>query len=81
MTYKQWRSELFGQAPEVDPVMFEHSPEFCAVPPDQAFDHVDCMLNDPDIHSLFDKTQLGNGINTIYSNSCSDLAKGKRTIA
>ena len=73
MNYEQWRDELFGQSPEIDPVVFEHSPEFYAVPPNRAFDHVDRLLADPDVHSLFSKTQLGNGINTIYSNSCSDL--------
>jgi hypothetical protein len=73
MTYEQWRSELFGQLPEIDPVVFVHSPAFYDTPPDEAFNHVDHLLNDPDVHSLFDKTQLGNGIMTIYSSCCSDL--------
>jgi hypothetical protein len=73
MTYEHWRSELFGQPPEIDPVVFGHSSEFYALPPDLAFDYVDRLLNDPDVHSLFEKTQLANGIKTIYSGNCSDL--------
>jgi hypothetical protein len=73
MIYDQWRDELFGHPPDIDPVVFVYSPEFYAVPPDQAFDFVDRMLVDPDVHTMFSKDQLGNGINTVYSNCCSDL--------
>jgi len=73
MNYEEWRDELFGQSPGIDPVMFEHSPDFYSVRPDRAFEFVDRALVDPDIHALFDKIQIGNGIQTIYSNSCSDL--------
>ncbi len=73
MNYEQWRSELFGHPPDCDPVSLEHSPEFYAVPPNQAFDFVDHVLIDQDVHAMFSKEQLGNGIKTIYSNSCSEL--------
>lgn len=73
MNYEQWRNELFGQSPDIDPVSYEHTPEFYAVPSDQAFDFVDRVLVDSEVHSLFCKDQLGNGIHTIYSNCCSDL--------
>ena len=73
MNYENWRNELFDHSPEIDPVTFGHSPEFYDVSPSDAFDFVDRMLNDPEVHSLFDKTQLGNGIQTVYSNCCSDL--------
>ncbi|QDV61080.1 HEAT repeat domain-containing protein [Crateriforma conspicua] len=73
MIYEQWRNELFGLAPESDPVMHEHSEEFYAVPSQVAFDYVDQVLVDPDVHSVFTKDQLGKGISTIYSNCCSDL--------
>lgn len=73
MNYEEWRDELFGVPPASDPVTHEHSDEFYAVPPREAFDYVDQVLVDPDVHSLFSKDQLGKGINTIYSNCCSDL--------
>ena len=38
----------------------------------QAFDFVDRVLLDPEVHKRFTKDPLGNGINTIYSN-CSDV--------
>jgi hypothetical protein len=28
MNYEDWRSELFGQSPDIDPVSLEHSTEF-----------------------------------------------------
>jgi hypothetical protein len=73
MKYEHWRNELFDHSPEIDPVTLGHSPEFYAVPPHDAFEFVDRMLVDPEVHSLFDKIQLGNGIQTVYSNCCSDL--------
>jgi hypothetical protein len=73
MDYEQWRDELFGSPPDSDPVMVEHSREFYDVPPERAFDYVDRILVDQDVHSMFSKEQLGNGLNYLYSNSCSDL--------
>jgi hypothetical protein len=73
MNYEKWRNELFGQPPDMDPVTFEHESDFYSVPPNQAFDFVDRVLVDSEVHSLYCKDQLGNGINTIYSNCCSDL--------
>ncbi len=73
MNYEEWRNELFGQPPEMRPALFEHCPEFYRVPPNQAFDYIDRVLVDPEVHTLFSKEQLGNGINTIYSLNCSDL--------
>lgn len=73
MNYEQWRKELFGLPPESDPVTHEHSDDFYAVPPHECFDYVNQVLVDPAVHSLFSKDQLGKGINTIYSNCCSDL--------
>lgn len=73
MNYVEWRSELFGQPPEIDPVKLEHSSEFYSLPPNQAFDFVDQMLVDRELHTLFSKEQIGNAINTVYSNCCSNL--------
>jgi hypothetical protein len=73
MIYEQWRNELFGQPPDIDPVSLEHSSEFYSVEPTRAFDYVDLMLVDHELHSLFSKEQIGNAINTVYSNCCSDL--------
>lgn len=73
MNYEEWRNELFGQPPEMDPVMFEYCLEFYDVPPNQAFDYIDRVLIDPEVHTLFSKEQLGNGIKSIYSADCSNL--------
>lgn len=73
MTYERWRDELFNHPPETDPVELDHSQEFYEVPSVQAFDYVDRVLLDEEAHALFTKEQLGIGINTIYSNCCSDL--------
>jgi|LakMenE01Jun11ns_1017448.scaffolds.fasta_scaffold9592334_2 hypothetical protein len=73
MNYEEWRSELFGQPPDIDPVSLEHSSEFYSLSPNQAFDFVDLMLLDRELHSLFSKEQIGNAINTVYSNCCSNL--------
>ena len=73
MNYEEWRSELFGQPPDIDPVSLEHSSEFYSLSPNQAFDFVDLMLVDRELHSLFSKEQIGNAINTVYSNCCSNL--------
>jgi hypothetical protein len=74
MNYEEWRNELFGQPPEMNLVTFEHCPEFYDVPPNLAFDYIDHVLVDPEVHTLFSKDQLGNGIDTIYSANFSDLA-------
>lgn len=73
MTYRQWLIELYDHPPEIDPVVFEHSTAFYEVPAPQAFDFVDRMLVDPEVHALFSKAQIGNGIHTVYSNCCSEL--------
>lgn len=73
MNYEEWRSELFGQPPDSDPVTLEHSAEFYSLPSDLAFDFVDQMLVDSELHTLFTKEQIGNALNTVYSNCCSDL--------
>ena len=73
MEYKKWRREIFDHPQNICPATLELSTDFYSVPPTQAFDFVDSLLVDPEVHSLFSKQQLGNGINMIYSNSCSDL--------
>lgn len=73
MRYEQWRDELFGQSPDINPVTFEHSPDFYSLPANEAFDFVDRMLVDFELHSLYSKAQIGNAINTVYSNCCSNL--------
>ena len=73
MEYKNWRREIFDHPQGSDPVTIELSTDFYSVPPHEALDFVDSLLIDPELHSLFSKEQLGNGINMIYSNSCSDL--------
>jgi hypothetical protein len=69
MDYVTWRDEIFRQPPEKYPgsssLPFELSPL-------DTLDHIDCALNDPEIHCLFTKEQIGIGLNLIYS-SCSNL--------
>jgi hypothetical protein len=73
MNYEEWRNELFGQLPDSDPISLELSADFCFVPAHDAFDFVDRMLVDHEVHSIFNKEQIGIGIHTVYSNCCSDL--------
>ncbi|HBE61510.1 MAG TPA: hypothetical protein DDX19_01785 [Rhodopirellula baltica] len=73
MKYERWRDELFELPPGSDPVMHERSESFYDVSAEIAFDYVDQMLVDPEVHVLFTKDQLGKGINTVYSNCCSNL--------
>lgn len=69
MKYEEWRNELFDFSPDSNPVSHQRSEAFYVVPSNVAFDYVDQVLVDPDVHSLFNKDQLGKGIETIYSNS------------
>jgi hypothetical protein len=73
LEYEQWRDELFGHPPDSDPMSLGRSEEFEDVTPTQAFDFVDRVLVDKEVHKLFTKQQLGIGIKTIYYNGCGDL--------
>jgi len=73
MNYQQWRDQLFGQPEQADPVCAEMSPEFDRLPRDRAFDYIDQVLVDAEIHQRFSRNQIGFGLNYIFSNSCSDL--------
>ncbi|HEY9689782.1 MAG TPA: hypothetical protein V6D46_07300, partial [Coleofasciculaceae cyanobacterium] len=73
MNYTQWRDQLFGQPEQADPVCAEMSPAFDRLPRDRAFDYIDQVLVDADIHQRFSRNQIGFGLNYIFSNSCSDL--------
>ncbi len=73
MNYEQWRIDVFGQAPDHDPVMVELLTETYKMPREELFDYIDRALIDPEIHMLFSKDQIGIGLNLIYSNSCSDF--------
>jgi hypothetical protein len=73
MIYEQWRDALFNNPPKSDPYSHSFPEAFFAVPPERAFDFIDRVLVDPDMHHLFSKDQLGNGIHIIYSSGLSDL--------
>jgi len=73
MNYQPWRDQLFGQPEQADPVCTEMSPAFDRLPRDRAFDYIDQVLIDSDIHQRFSRNQIGFGLNYIFSNSCSDL--------
>ncbi len=73
MNYDEWRKELFDQPPEANTVFVERSVEFYSVAPNQAFDFIDQMLVDGELHTLFSQEQIGNALETVYSNCCTDL--------
>ena len=73
MQYRSWRNDIFGQPPKADPVMLELLPETYSVSPEENLEHVDRALDDPEIHRLFSRDQIGIGLQLIYSNSCSSI--------
>lgn len=73
MNYEAWRKELFGHPADSSPYRLEHLGEFYYLEPALAFDYVDRMLVDDEVHDLFSKQQIGNGIITVYSNDCGDI--------
>ncbi|WP_234952953.1 hypothetical protein [Rhodopirellula baltica] len=50
MKYERWRGELFELPPGSDPVMHERLESFYDVSAEIAFDYVDQMLVDPEVH-------------------------------
>jgi hypothetical protein len=73
MDYERWRNDVFGQPPDEDVMDVVLLQETYDVPLDEAFDHIDQALVDSQIHNLFAKSQIGNGLQLIYSASCTDL--------
>ena len=73
MNYEKWRNDIFGKAPDSDPVIVDLLDETHALSKDMALDYIDRALIDPEIHTLFTKEQIGIGLQIIYSNDCSDL--------
>jgi hypothetical protein len=71
--YNAWRDELFGHPPDSDPMTLGRSEEFEDLTSTQAFDFIDRVLVDQEVHQLFTKEQLAIGITTIYYNLCGDL--------
>jgi hypothetical protein len=73
MDFITWRNDIFGQPPDADPVTLDLLPETCSVLPEENLDHVDRALDDPEIHRLFSRDQIGIGLQLIYSNACSSI--------
>jgi hypothetical protein len=73
MNYQQWRDQLFGQPARANPIFTELSPEIYTMPRHQAFDFIDRLLLDSEIHQKASPAQIGFGLNYIFSNSCSDF--------
>ena len=73
MNYELWRADVFGQPEESDPVDVELSVETYDCDAAESLDHIDRALVDAEIHALFTREQIANGLNLIYSNACSDL--------
>ena len=73
MEYEHWRDDIFGHPQDSDPVMVELLEETHGLSEGKSLDFIDRALRDPDIHTTFTPQQIGNGLNIIYSSSCSDL--------
>jgi hypothetical protein len=73
MNYPEWREQLFNHPLGSDPASLVHVDAFYDLLPGQTFDFVDHVLVDPEVHHIFSRDQLGIGINTIFSNCCSNL--------
>jgi hypothetical protein len=72
MDYPEWKKAIFDHPPGTDPVRFEHPLEFYELPALIAFDYIDRVLIDPDVHT-YTKEQIGIGLQTLFDNSCSNL--------
>ncbi len=73
MNYLQWRSEVFGQPETVAVQDVELSEEAYALPLETAFDYLDRVLTDEEIHALYSERQLAMGLSIAYSNCWSDF--------
>lgn len=73
MNYEQWRDDVFGQAPDADPVTVELLTDTYALPKNVALDYINRVLVDPDVHTRYSKEQIGIGLQILYSNGCSDF--------
>jgi hypothetical protein len=73
LEYPTWRNDIFGQSPKADPVMLDLLPETYSVSPEENLDYIDRALDDPEIHRLFSRDQIGIGLQLIYSNACSNI--------
>ncbi|MCP5526077.1 MAG: hypothetical protein H7A47_04630 [Verrucomicrobiales bacterium] len=73
MQYSEWRNHIFGQPSDAHPVLLDLPSEVDRLDQELTFDHVDCALADPEIHTLFDPDQIGIGLQLMYENSCSNI--------
>jgi hypothetical protein len=73
MEYKVWITELFSHGPPYDPWKVEHSEAMYAISLDEAFDHLDRMLDDKEIHNIFNSEQLALGLSMAFSNCLTDF--------
>jgi hypothetical protein len=73
MNYDQWRDELFNHPADSDPVSLRRSDEFEDLASIQAFDFIDRVLVDPEVHTRYSYGQLGLGLYSIFSNCCTCL--------
>ncbi len=63
---------MFGQPPEVDAIKAEFRQETCDLPYAEVFDYIDRALVDPVIHERYASSQIGTGLQLIYTPGCSD---------
>ncbi len=73
MEYKLWRAELFCHGAPYDPWSVEFTDEMNSIPLVEAFDHLDRMLDDAELHNLFTPEQLVLGLSMAYSNCLTDF--------
>ena len=72
MNYLDWRSYVFGMPEGSDPVLNDMPQEGYEIHNNTLLDFLDRAFQDPEIHLLFSKEQIGIGLNIIFSNCCSD---------
>jgi hypothetical protein len=76
MNYEQWRDELFNHPVDSDPTSLNHSDDFYDLYdllPLKAFEFVDRVLVDPEVHKLYSRQQLGIGLHTLFHYLCGGL--------
>lgn len=70
MNYYEWRQDIFDTPPNIDPVFWELQDETYNLSPATTLDFIDQALVDPEIPQLFNKDQIGIGLQFLFNNAC-----------
>ncbi len=74
MSYEDWRDEIFGRPENFDPVLADLPEEVHQLDDENQLEFINLALLDPEIHTRFSPSQIGIGLNIIFSNTCSDIS-------